>query len=370
MINKVVFILSDSDDLHQTHRIQEFIEHGFDVDVYAFNRKDVTHKNVIFHFEIKIIGEFYNKDSYRKRIPIIWNAIKHVANMYRAHKNVLFFYQGLSIALPAILLIRSPYIYEECDILQTGIKNKFVRFTLDLFDKFIVHKSLLTIFTSGGFLDYYNYEVKPNNVHIVTNRLHPSIIDLPNPAKRELNMSKLQVAFVGSMRYESIFNFTKVLLHNFPDFDFHLFGGMADEKFKTFLTYPNFHNHGVFRNPYDLPEIYSQLDLILCTYDNRDQNVLFAEPNKLYEAMYFKKPIIVSTNTFLEKKVRSLGIGYSVDPFDDDAIIQLLRSLTKDGILKVCACAGAIEVSECLNDNASFFDSLVYEINNCKYYEN
>ena len=369
-MNKIVFILSDADDLHQTHRVQEFVNEGYEVDVYAFNRKDVPHKNVTFPFTIHIIGEFYNRDSYRMRMPIIWNAVKSVAKIYKKQKNILFFYQGLSVALPAILMIKHPYLYEECDVLQTSIQNKFVRAAFDCIDKYIVKKSLLTIFTSGGFLDYYNYLKKPENVHIITNRLHPSILELPHHTTRELNMDKLQVAFVGSMRYDSIYNFTKVFLENFPNHDFHLFGGMADEKFKSFIGYANFHNHGVFRNPYDLPEIYSQIDVILCTYDNRDLNVLYAEPNKLYEAMYFKKPIIVSTRTFLEKKVKSLGIGCSLNPFDDAAIVKLIKSLRKEDIIEFAANADKIQICDCVNDNVPFFNALACVIDNCKCYEN
>lgn len=363
MINKVVFILSDSDDLHQTHRVQEFIEHGFEVDVYAFNRKDVPSKNMSYDFAIHLIGEFYNSDSYKKRTPIIYKGLKYVADKYKKVKDIVFFYQGLSIALSATLIIKHPYIYEECDVLQTSINNTLLRNLLDMVDKRIIRKSIKTIFTSGGFLDYYSYCKAPANVCIVNNRLQHSIIDLPYSPKKEINMANLQFAFVGSMRYDSIYNFIKVFLEKFPNHDFHLFGGMSDMKFKEFEKYSNFHNHGVFKNPYDLPKIYSQIDILLCTYDNRDANVLYAEPNKLYEAIYFQKPIIVSCNTYLEKRVKSLGIGYSVNPFDNDEIISLLSSLTEAHLLKIANNAGMIERQKCINNNEEFFHKLQHALN-------
>lgn len=364
MINKVVFILSDSDDLHQTHRVHEFIEYGFDVDVYAFNRKDVPSKNMSHSFKINVIGEFYNSDSYQKRIPIIYKGIKYIAEKYNKRKEIVFFYQGLSVALSATLMIKHPYIYEECDILQASIKNKTLRKLLDRIDKKIISKSIKTIFTSGGFVDYYNYSEAPANVRLVTNRIQHSILELPYPHKKEINMGNLQLAFVGSMRYDSIYNFTKVFLVKFPNHDFHLFGGMSETKFHEFEKYPNFHNHGVFKNPNDLPAIYSQVDILLCTYDNRDENVLYAEPNKLYEAIYFKKPIIVSCNTYLERKIKSMGIGYGVNPFDDDEIISLISSLTEECLLEKASNANLINHDTCINNNEDFFRDLRCALNN------
>ena len=94
------------------------------------------------------------------------------------------------------------------------------------------------------------------------------------------------------------------------------------------------HFHGKFKTPEDLPAIYSQLDLVLSTYDTDSDNVRYAEPNKLYEAIYFETPIVVSSNTFLSKKVKELGVGFELD-VNRENVESFISSLTIDKISQV-----------------------------------
>lgn len=64
--------------------------------------------------------------------------------------------------------------------------------------------------------------------------------------------------------------------------------------------------HGAFKNPIDLPKIYSKIDFIVATYDTTTLNPQYAEPNKIYEAIFFRTPIIVSYNSYLANKVNKL----------------------------------------------------------------
>jgi glycosyltransferase involved in cell wall biosynthesis len=119
--------------------------------------------------------------------------------------------------------------------------------------------------------------------------------------------------------------------------------------------YNNVFYHGRFKNPEDLPVIYKNIDLLLCAYDYRIDNVRYAEPNKLYESIYFRKPIIVSSNTFLAKKVSDLGIGYHLDSLDNNAIISFIQNITLESIeTKRDACSD-ISQEECIiNDQLLF----------------
>ena len=61
-------------------------------------------------------------------------------------------------------------------------------------------------------------------------------------------------------------------------------------------------------------------------YDSTDLNVRLALPNKLYESMYFKKPILVSSNTYLSQVVDQYGIGFKWDQNDMSGLILYLNS--------------------------------------------
>ena len=65
----------------------------------------------------------------------------------------------------------------------------------------------------------------------------------------------------------------------------------------------------------DSSEIYKNIDAAYVVYDttNVSLNTKYALPNKLYECMYFKVPLIVSKDTFLSDIVLEYGIGIAID---------------------------------------------------------
>lgn len=66
--------------------------------------------------------------------------------------------------------------------------------------------------------------------------------------------------------------------------------------------------------------------------DTTSGNVRIAEPNKLYESIFFETPIVVSTGTFLEERVKEYNAGYAIDSSKDDSIIDFVNSITESDI--------------------------------------
>ena len=121
--------------------------------------------------------------------------------------------------------------------------------------------------------------------------------------------------------------------------EFHFFGESIivksfQEETKEF---PNVFYHGQFRNPEDLFAIYNALDIIVACYETESLNERIAEPNKLYESIYFGKPIIVSNHSFLEKKVDNWHCGYSINAYSDEAIRDLIRGISLAAINGIIA---------------------------------
>jgi glycosyltransferase involved in cell wall biosynthesis len=75
----------------------------------------------------------------------------------------------------------------------------------------------------------------------------------------------------------------------------------------------------VYKGSYDFfkdaARIYGGLDLLYVSYDTAESmlNNRVALPNKLYEAMYFRVPIIASRGTYLAERVLAAGVGYEID---------------------------------------------------------
>ena len=81
------------------------------------------------------------------------------------------------------------------------------------------------------------------------------------------------------------------------------------------------------KNPEDLNSIYSNVDIVVACYEAENLNERIAEPNKLYEAMFFCKPIIVSKDTFLANQVNENKFGWVVDAYNDAEIIEFVKNI-------------------------------------------
>ena len=350
-MKRIVFILNSIQIPRAVKRINGFKEAGYDIEVYTFVRTDVVDSPLNIQFDYKVVGEFPNAMPYYKRLWYMFNALKREKNYKK--KEVELYYFGLDAAIVGKLAYPSySYIYEEADLVHTYIPNKFVQRIMEYIDKSLIRNSALTIFTSEGFVDYHFDDEKLDNAIILSNKLIPSITKLPLVEKRALDINHLRIGFVGSFRFSTVINFCKVFVAQYPQHELHVYGLMDDnENNKSLLSFPNFHWHGPFKNPDDLPGIYSQIDLSLSTYDANTVNARYAEPNKLYEAIYFETPIIASSNTFVADKVRNLGIGFDIDASKDDEIMSFVSQLTEEKINNVKENIRLIDKYEAINDN-------------------
>lgn len=88
----------------------------------------------------------------------------------------------------------------------------------------------------------------------------------------------------------------------------------------------------VFKGEYDFfkdaARIYGGLDILYVSYDTAESmlNNRVALPNKLYEAMYFRVPIIASKGTYLAERVMAAGVGYEIDCGSVEQIRSILSS--------------------------------------------
>lgn len=356
-MKNIVFVLSSSSDPHYIKRVESFIENGYNVKVYAFQRNHKSTTNVA-SFPIEIVGNAYN-NKYIGRICVMLKAIKNIAKKHGLSD--IFFYGGLDIAMFARLFVKNKYIYEECDLTQTYVSSKFIQKVLEIIDKRVIKKSLETILTSEGFLDYHSIE-KLDNISLLPNKLSPIHRNLA--ISNKVKSSKFRIAFVGSIRYNTIFNFAYSVGEFFPNITFTFYGinsGFSDKQIKALEKFQNISFMGPFKS-LDLAKIYSNVDLLVSTYDVTEENVRYAEPNKLYEAIYYETPIVVSKGTFLERKVNDLGIGYSVDANSISKIREFISNISMDDLMNKTNNCQKITKDYAIEDNTLFFNKIAKKI--------
>lgn len=353
---KIVFILETIDAPRMLKRIQEFIDNNYEVEVYGFKHFREKSLNQPTNFKINVIGEV-NQANYLLRIKGIIKGIKKVLNATKG-QDVLYYIPNLDVAMFFRLLSRANYVFEESDLKHTYVHSRLVQSVLERIDKKVIRKSVVSAFTSEGFVKYHFGDNQPANICYVFNRLNAKILDLPIPESRDVNMTNIKFGFVGKATFRAIFDFAKIIAEKYPEHEMHFYG-TADASFETRVNelskHPNFFMHGRFKNPDELPQIYNNVDLVLALYDVDAINVLYAEPNKLYEAMYYRKPIIVSKGTYLAEKVNRLGIGYEVDSTNLANIDAFISGLTKLSIKERIDKAEKIDRKEAVNDNSELF---------------
>ena len=278
----------------------------------------------------------------------------------------MYYLVGLDVAMFFRLQTKKDYFFEEADMVHANIRIKAIKSIYECIDKSIIKHSLLSAFRSEGFVKYHFGEHVPNNVCVIANRLNVGIKDFEVLPKKGIDINHLKIGYVGFIRYKSILNFAKVFCKRFSQHEFHFYGTFPSEeiknRFSELESYNNCFFHGSFKSPDELNKIYSQIDMVLSTYDISAENVRYAEPNKIYEAIYFETPIIVSSKTFLADKVNNLGIGFDINSMDDEAIEQFVNSLNINLLNNKIDNTKKIEKDSVLNINDEFFKRLEEKI--------
>jgi len=366
-VKKIVFIVRTVVP-RVDKRIKEFITNGYDVDVYGFEFENVrvdNSQNTAYYYNVlATIPNFPNQLSYRERAILFYKKIKEVIRRYDKNETLFYFFT-INTSFIALLIPNLIYINEESDMLFDRSKNPIIRKLIIWANKKIIRKSFITVFTSQGFADYYYGNKVPSNIVIIPNKVNAACLSLPKVEKKSFDVNHIVFAFTGNARYQSIYNMCKVVAEKYPQHEFHFYGTLnyfTEEQKAAVSRYSNVTVHGPFRNPDDLPEIYSKIDFVISTYDSAGVNVQYAESNKIYEAMFFETPIIVSTNTILEKKVNQYNMGFAVNALDDGAVTEMIDSITEELYLGFRNSLKSIDKSESVNDNTFFFRMLKEKI--------
>ena len=336
-MSSLVFIALQLSQPRCIKRIETMIDAGVKVKVYGFDSGlyNDSLKNLSFPVE-KII----KRDKTSGRIKKICFFIRCIKKILKENSsNDVFYLFGYEIASIAWLLRCKQFIYEEADVTAARTHCRLIRFLLLAIDRRIIKESKLTVFTSQGFSDYL-FKKKPKNVIIQPNKLSPffSKLERGDVLAPTTDASHIKFGFVGLIRYpDTLIRFAKVVGQYFPQHEFHFYGALEKEKYwdEEITTYENIYSHGSFVYPNELQNIYKNIDICVVCYDTHSGNVRIAEPNKLYEAIYFKIPIVVSSSTFLAKRVKELGVGFDIDASKDECICKFIKEINIGKLEKV-----------------------------------
>lgn len=312
-------------------RVSSLKSDGFNCVVYGYDRGKYDINAYPPGIKVSRLGILKDKEYFWKAVKVFRDIIK-VRKQYRQETPVYYAF-GIFQAL-YLKILGERYIYEISDILYAYPKFKRILGILKTIDKKIIRGSVATVMTSGGFYSFFGLELP--KVFVIPNRVSPSLTRSPFKANKETT-NKLAFGFVGSLRYQTILDFARVVGESFPQHEFHFWGGLKEGPMKTAVDdlvnqFDNVFYHGAFRSPEDLPIVYDSFDITVSCYQVSSLNERIAEPNKLYESIFFNKPIVVSDGIYLSDRVKEMGCGYCIDASSKESISSFLDSLNVDAV--------------------------------------
>ncbi|EOU1878365.1 glycosyltransferase family 4 protein [Clostridium perfringens] len=190
------------------------------------------------------------------------------------------------------------------------------------------------IHASDAFKEYYEREYKYFNNYIFYNMPRELEKYLSNEnIEKNINYEKrnsLTVGFIGVVRYKEQLKTLIKCIQN-SNFDVKIAGDGKD--LDDILNYSKGLNKVTIEGRFSSDETldkYKDVDIIYCVYDNSNENVKLALPNKLAYSILLEKPMIVSKGTYLETKVLEYGVGYSADCTDSKDVLDKLNLIAEN----------------------------------------
>lgn len=212
-----------------------------------------------------------------------------------------------------------------------GLKAKVMRYI----ERFMFRYVDRLIVTSPKFYDIYYNKLFRGNYFLLENKPLSNMV--PSKLEKKQN-KKVIIGIVGLLLqgrpYETLFETIK----DDDRFEAHIYGkGTYQNLIENYASmYENIKYFGEYNFFQDSAKIYASLDILYMPYDttNGSLNNKIALPNKLYEAMYFKVPIITSSGTYLGDLVEQYGIGVAIKCCNKEELLNSLININVKDIFQ------------------------------------
>lgn len=282
--------------------------------------------------EIESSGRYFLRlKAYAKALGILWRYRR------RIHSDVVIVNNIDVLLLEKLLqLLRlrsSKVVLEVSDLLQYVFDRSIVARIFKTIDQAVVRLFVdRLIVTSGKYYDVY-YSRFFRGPHLVLEN-KPLRKSVPPRLERGAKSGPLIVGVVGLIYQAAPLRALFDAVKDDDSVEVHIHGRLYDAQNSRELieTYCAVQRNIVFKGEYDffrdVATIYGGLDILYVSYDTVDtmQNNRVALPNKLYEAMYFRVPVVASKGTYLAQRVMQQGIGYEIDCGSAEQIRGILKS--------------------------------------------
>lgn len=185
------------------------------------------------------------------------------------------------------------------------------------FEKKVVANASMNVISSKKFVSFL-----PEAKYYVCHNINTPINISPHILKKK--KEKIIIGYVGAVTYEEQCKKMMDLVVKDDRFEFHIYGtGVAEKVLKKYqmqLGCTRIKMYGAYRQT-EKGDIIQKVDILFNAYGNGRPLVDCAISNKLYDALYYHKPILTSPNTYMDE----LGgyISYAIDLTKEEYLDEL-----------------------------------------------
>jgi len=317
--NKLLFVISHQPNPRFIKQINYFVQNGFDVSVIYFYRNYLADLNDNIDKKVNLYClDTIENGKYMQRIGIYLKSVFTLKKLLKKINPNKIIITNIDILFLLIFNNIKKYtndiVMEISDLRGYTFNTRFIDKLQQNLDSIVLKKYVSKmIFTSPKFYEFYYKNKFKKEYFILENK--PLKNMLP-PKIEKVKSKKIIIGIVGLLLdgkpHKSLFEYVK----DKTDIEVHIYGkGIFEAQAKEYAQkYNNIKYFGPYNFFKDISKIYASLDIIYMSYDTTqcDENIKLALPNKLYEAIYYRVPIITTSETYLAQRVLEYGIGYTI----------------------------------------------------------
>lgn len=220
------------------------------------------------------------------------------------------------------------YIYDVRDYSY----EKF--FIFRYIQKKIIRNSIINIISSDGYKEFL-----PVDTYYVTHN-SPTCDYKKFKQLKNSNNEVIQISYIGLIRFMEQNKKNLLFFKNDKRFHINLIGTNADQ-LKKFCV-DNDINNVTLIDTFDSRltlNYYGKTDVIMNLYGNNTPLLDYALSNKLYYSASLYKPILVCSDTYMEKVSKNYNIGFTLkmeDESEKDELYTFIKELDREEFIKNC----------------------------------
>lgn len=351
-------------------RLIYFTDAGYRVSLVGVARGDVmpvelsTNVESVFKSRKGILGGL------SARLKACWALLK----LIRTNRNPVIVARALPAATIAAFLARynreAVVIYGIFDIHPRQADPGFLNSLIKMVERKVLSNVDVLALTSPGFLNefYRKRHERLPKVFIWENKIPKSFTERFNIIERTTKAHDFQptfrqnkaprIVYPGTLRCEDSLAILSQVACTHKRCELHLWGRAknltAFEFAGSFKGGREVCYHGVYAYPDQLPEVYEDMEFCWAIDAVRStDNSAWLLPNRIYEAAFFRVPVIALAGTYTARWVEQNGTGFILPKISESSICRLLDDVTEEDYLGVINKLQTMEQSKAIDTNTT-----------------